>query len=112
MAKSTWEKSMKKYNIKKTSSAKALMSSDHSAKVFEIFKSRVASAVLDYMKEQSDLDLLDCLGKSSMFLTNISVQMEKVFDKQNRSIKDQSDLFDLGDDLFSTSKQTSSNTIH
>ena len=103
---------MKKYNTKKTSSAEASVSSEHSAKVFEIFKSRVASAVLDYMKEQSDLDLLDCLGKSSMFLTNISVQMEKVFDSQNRSIKDQNDLFDLGDDLFSASQQTSSNTIH
>ena len=103
---------MKKYNIKKNSSAKASVSSDHSTKVFEIFKSRVANAVLDYMEEQSDLDLLDCLGKSSTFLTNISVQMEKVFDSQNQSIRDQNDLFELGDDLFSASKKTSSNTIH
>ena len=103
---------MKKNNIKKNFSAKASASSDHSAKVFEVFKSRVANAVLDYMSEQSDLDLLDCLGKSSMFLTNISVQMEKVFDSQNQPIDDQNDLFELGDDLFSASQQTSSNTIH
>ena len=103
---------MKKHNIKKTSSVTDSVSSDHSAKVFEIFKSRVANAVLDYMEEQSDLDLLDCLEKSSMFLKNISVQMEKVFDSQNQSIKDQNDLFELGDDLFSASQQTSSNTIH
>ena len=107
-----WEKSMEKYNIKKPSSATASVSSDHSAKVFEIFKSRVANAVLDYMEEQSDLELLDCLGKSKMFLTNISVQIEKVFDNQNQSIKDQNDLFEVGDDLFSASQQTSSNTIH
>ena len=103
---------MKKNNIKKNFSAKASVSSDHSAKVFEVFKSRVANAVLDYMSEQSDLDLLDCLGKSSMFLTNISLQMEKVFDNQNQPIDDQNDLFELGDDLFSASQQTSSNTIH
>ena len=103
---------MKKYNTKKTSSAEASVSTEHSAKVFEIFKSRVANAVLDYMEEQSDLDLLDCLEKSSMFLTNISVQMEKVFHSQNQSIKDKNDLFELGEDLFSNSQQTSSNTIH
>ena len=103
---------MKKHNTKKTSSVKASGSSDHSSKVFEIFKSRVANAILDYMEEQSDLELLDCLGKSKMFLTNISVQMEKVFDNQNQSIKDQNDLFEVGDDLFSASQQTSSNTIH
>ena len=103
---------MKKFNIKKNSSARDSVSSDHSGKAFEIFKSRVANAVLDYMEEQSDLELLDCLGKSKMFLTNISVQMEKVFDNQNQSIKDQNDLFEVGDDLFSASQQTSSNTVH
>ena len=103
---------MKKYNTKKTFSAKASVSVDHATKVFEIFKSRVANAVLDYIEEQSDIDLLDCLGKSSMFLTNISVQMEKVVDSQNQSIEDQNDLFELGDDLFPTSQQTTSNTIH
>ena len=72
---------MKKFNIKKNSSAKVSVSSDHSGKAFEIFKSRVANAVLDYMEEQSDTDLLECLEKSSMFLTNISVQMDKVFDQ-------------------------------
>ena len=103
---------MKKYNTKKTSSAEASVSSEHSTKVFEIFKSRIANAVLDYMEEQSDIDLLDCLGKSSKFLTSISVQMEKVFDNQNPAITDQNDLSELGDDLFSASQQTSSNTIH
>ena len=102
----------KKNNKKKASNVKASVSSDHSAKEFEIFKSRVANAVLDYMEEQSDLDLLECLEKSRMFLTNISVQMEKVLDNQNRAIKDQNDLFELGDDLFSASQQSLSNTIH
>ena len=103
---------MKKFNIKKNSSAKASVSSDHSGKAFEIFKSRVANAVLDYMEEQSDTDLLKCLEKSSVFLTNISVQMDKVFNNQNPAITDQNDLSELGDDLFSASQQTSSNTIH
>ena len=102
---------MKKYT-KKTSSAKAAVSPERSTKVFEIFKSRVANAVLDYMEEQNDLDLLDCLGKSSMFLKNISVQMEEIFDSQNQSIKDQNDLSEVGDDLFAASQQPSSNTFH
>ena len=103
---------MKKINNKKASSAGSSVSVDHSIREFEIFKSRVANAVLDYMEEQSDLDLLECLGKSSMFLTNISIQMEKVFDSQNQSIKDQNDLFDIGDDIFSAGQQKWSNTIH
>ena len=103
---------MKKSDIKKPFSTNTSVSVDHSAKVFEIFKSRVANAVLDYMEEQSDLDLLDCLEKSSMFLTNISAQVEKVFDNEKQAIKDQNDLFEIGDDLFSTSQQIFSNTIH
>ena len=103
---------MKKYNEKKVSNAKASVSSDHSAKEFEIFKSRVANAVLDYMEKQSDLDLLECLEKSSMFLSNVSVQVEQAFENEKSAVKYQNDLFEVGDDLFSASQQIISNTIH
>ena len=89
-----------------------LASGDHVTKDIEIFKSRVANAVLDYMEAQSDADLIECLEKASTFLTNISLQMENVFDNQKQSIKDNNDLFDIGDDLFSINKQVSSSTIH
>ena len=103
---------MKKNNKKIASNANESTSIDPSVKKFEIFKSRVANAVLDYMEEQSDMDLLGCLEKSSMFLTNISVQMDKVFDNHNPAIIDQNDLAELGEDLFSASQQTTSNTVH
>ena len=103
---------MKRNTNKEAPDTKASGSSDYSAKEFEIFKSRVANAVLDYMEKHSDLDLLDSLEKSSAFLTNISFQMEKVFDNQKGAIEDQDDLFELGYDLFSASHKTSSNTIH
>ena len=85
---------------------------DHVDKDIEIFKSRVANAVLDYMEAQSDSDLIECLEKASMFLNNISLQMENVFDNKKQSFKDQNDAFDIGDDLFSVNKQMSSSTIH
>ena len=103
---------MKKNNNNIASIANKSVSLDRSVQKFEIFKSRIANAILDYMEEQSDMDLLECLEKSSMFLTNISVQMNKVFNNQNPAIQDQNDLSELGDDLFSASHQTSSNTIH
>ena len=103
---------MKNDNDKKSSNANTSVSLDHDVREFELFKSRVANAVLDYMEAQSDLDLLECLEKSSMFLTNISVQMEKVFDKQKVCVTDENDMFEIADDLFSTSQQTSSSTIH
>ena len=89
-----------------------LASGDHVNKDIEIFKSRVANAVLDYMETQSDSDLIECLEKASVFLNNISLQMENVFDNQKQSFKDQKDVFDIGDDLFSINKQVSSSTIH
>ena len=85
---------------------------DHVKKDIEIFKSRVANAVLDYMEAQSDSDLIECLEKASIFLNDISLQMENVFDNQKQSFKDQNDVFDIGDDLFSMNKQVSSSTIH
>ena len=103
---------MKKINNKKSSDANPSVSLDNNVREFELFKSRVANAMLDYMEGQSDLDLLECLEKSSMFLTNVSVQMEKVFDTQNQTISDQNDMFEIGDDLFSSSLKTSSSTIH
>jgi len=89
-----------------------LASVGHVNKDIEIFKSRVANAILDYMEAQSDSDLIECLEKASIFLTNISLQMENVFDNQKQSFKDQNDVFDIGDDLFSINKQVSSSTIH
>ena len=89
-----------------------LASGRHVNKDIEIFKSRVANAVLDYMEAQSDSDLIECLEKASIFLNNISLQMENVFDNQKQSFKDQNDVFDIGDDLFSVNKKMSSSTIH
>ena len=81
-------------------------------KDFEIFKSIVANAVLDYMESQSDSDLIECLEKANIFLTNISLQMENVFNNQKQSFKDQNDMLEVVDDLFSTKQQTLSNSIH
>ena len=89
-----------------------LPSADHFKKDYEIFKSRVANAVLDYMETQNDTDIIECLEKANMFLTNISIQMEKVFDNQKQAFKDQNDLFEIGDDMFSITAQRSSSTIH
>tara|TARA_B100000963_G_scaffold334072_1_gene326963 strand:- start:379 stop:687 length:309 start_codon:yes stop_codon:yes gene_type:complete len=102
---------MVKINNKKVSSANSLVSLDNSIREFEIFKSRVANAVLDYMESQCDLDLV-CLEKSSLFLNSLSAQMEKVFDDQNQAVKDQNELFEIGDDLFSTYRHNESNSIH
>ena len=85
---------------------------DHDNKDFEIFKSRVANTVLDYMDSQSDSDLIECLEKASIFLTNISIQMENVFRKEKQLFKDQSEMFEIVDDLFSTNQHTLSNAIH
>ena len=103
---------MKKNNSRDASNDTASVSLDHPIREFEVFKSRVANAVLDYMEAQSDLDLLECLEKSSKFLTNISAQMEKVFDDQKQTISEENGLSEIGDDLFSTIQQNSSNTIH
>ena len=89
-----------------------LASGDHVNTEIEIFKSRIANAVLDYMEAQSDSDLIECLEKASIFLNNISLQMENVFDNQKQPINDQNDVFDIADDLFSTNKQVTSRTFH
>ena len=103
---------MKKNSNKMIMNTNELASGRHVNKDIEIFKSRVANAVLDYMEAQSDSDLIECLEKASIFLTNISLQMENVFDNQKQSFKDQNDVFDIGDDLFSVNKKMSSSTIH
>ena len=103
---------MKKNSNKITMNTNKLASGDHVNKDIEIFKSRVANAVLDYMESQSDSDLIECLEKASIFLTNISLQMENVFNNQKQFFKDQNDVFDIGDDLFSINRQVSSSTIH
>ena len=89
-----------------------LGSADDDTKDFEAFKSRVANAVLDYMESQSDSDLIECLEKASIFLSNISLQMENVFNNQKQSFKDQNEMFEVVDDLFSANQQILSNTIH
>ena len=103
---------MKKNSNKIIMNTNELASGDHVNKDIKIFKSRVANAVLDYMEAQSDSDLIECLEKASMFLNNISLQMENVFDNQKQFFKDQNDVFDIGDDLFSINRQVSSSTIH
>ena len=99
----------KKQRIMNTNDLRAL---DNVTKDFEIFKSRVANAVLDYMEMQSDSELVECLEKTTMFLNNISFQMGKVFECQEQAAKNHNDLFEIGDDLFSTNKSASSNAIH
>ena len=103
---------MKKNSNKIIMTTNELASGDHINNDIEIFKSRVANAVLDYMEAQSDSDLIECLEKASIFLTNISLQIENVFDNQKQSFQDQKDVFDIGDDLFSINKQVTSGTIH
>ena len=103
---------MKKNSNKIIMNTNVLASGDHVNKDIEIFKSRVANAVLDYIEAQSDSDLIECLEKASIFLTNISLQMENVFDNQKQPINDQNDVFDIADDLFSTNKQVTSRTFH
>ena len=103
---------MKKNSSKTIINTNKFASEDHVNKDIEIFKSRVANAVLDYMEAQSDSDLIECLEKATIFLTNISLQIENVFDSQKQSFKDQKDVFDIGDDLFSINNQVSSSTIH
>ena len=85
---------------------------NHDNEDFEIFKSRVANAVLDYMEAQSDSELIECLEKASIFLTNISIQMENVFSKEKQLFIDQSEMFEIVDDLFSTNHHRLSNTVH
>ena len=103
---------MKKNSNKIIMTTNELASGDHINNDIEIFKSRVANAVLDYMEAQSDADLIECLEKASIFLTNISLQMENVFDNQKQPINDQNDVFDIADDLFSINKQVTSRTFH
>ena len=103
---------MKKNSNKIIITTNELASGDHINNDIEIFKSRVANAVLDYMEAQSDSDLIECLEKASIFLTNISLQMENVFDNQKQPINDQNDVFDIADDLFSINKQVTSRTFH
>ena len=103
---------MKKVSNKRIINTNDLEALDNVNKDFEIFKSRVANAVLDYMEMQSDTELVECLEKTSMFLNNISFQMEKVFECQEQASKNHNDLFEIGDDLFSSNKSASSNAIH
>ena len=103
---------MKKVSNKRAMNTNDLQALDNATKDFEIFKSRVANAVLDYMEMQSDTELVECLEKTSNFLNNISFQMEKVFECQEQASKNNNDLFEIGDDLFSTNKSALSNAIH
>ena len=103
---------MKKNSNKIIMNTNELASGGHINKDIEIFKSRVANAVLDYMEAQSDSDLIERLETASIFLNNISLQMENVFENQKQSFKDQKDVFDIAEDLFSINKHISSSTFH
>ena len=106
------QKFMKKDSNKIVMKTNDLGLANHDSKDFEIFKSRVANAVLDYMDAQSDSELIESLERANIFLTNISIQMENVFGKQKESFKDQNEIFEVIDDFFSTNHQMLSNTIH
>ena len=103
---------MKKDTKKIIGKTNDLNLADHDDKDFGIFKSKVANTVLDYMDSQSDSDLIECLEKASIFLTNISIQMENVFSKEKQLFEDQSEMFEIVDDLFPTNQHILSNTIH
>ena len=103
---------MKKDSNKIIMKSNEMGSVDHDNKDFEIFKSRVANAVLDYMESQSDSDLIECLEKGKIFLTNIAIQMENVVSIQKQPFKDQNEMIEVVDDLFSANQQKLSNTIH
>ena len=103
---------MKKDSNKIIMKSNEMGSVDHDNKDFEIFKSRVANAVLDYMESQSDSDLIECLEKGKIFLTNIAIQMEDVVSIQKQPFKDQNEMIEVVDDLFSANQQKLSNTIH
>ena len=103
---------MKKDSNKIIMKTNDMGSVDHDNKDFEIFKSRVANAVLDYMESQSDSDLLECLEKGKIFLTNIAIQMEDVVSIQKEPFRDQNEMIEVVDDLFSANQQKLSNTIH
>ena len=55
---------MKKVSNKRITNTNDLRALDSITKDFEIFKSRVANAVLDYMEMQSDTELVECLEKN------------------------------------------------
>ena len=103
---------MKKRSNKTIKNTNDLEALNNITKDFEIFKSRVANAVLDFMEMQSDTELVECLEKTSVFLNNISIQMENVLDDKDHTFTGQNDLFETGDDLFLTDQQAFSNTIH
>ena len=103
---------MKKRSNKTIKNTNDLEALNNITKDFEIFKSRVASAVLDFMEMQSDSELVECLEKTSVFLNNISIQVENVLDDKDHTFTGQNDLFETGDDLFLTDQQAFSNTIH
>jgi len=103
---------MKKNNSKNVPKANTAFPLGHSVREFEKFKSKVANAVLDYMDSHSDSDLLECLERSSMFLGDILVQMENVFNNQLQANAEKNDLVEISDDLFPSKQQISSKTIH
>ena len=111
MSKTTVGKIMRKNSNNPIMNKNNFASTDATQDI-EIFKSRVANAVLDYMEAQSDSNLIESLERVSIFLSNISVKIEDVFDNQKQAPKDEKDAFDIGDDLFSMNKQASSSAIH
>ena len=103
---------MKKNSNRNFTNTNDFESLDNVTEDFEIFKSRIANAVLDYIESQNDAELVECLQKTRVFLNNISFQMEKVFDNQEQALETQKELLEIGDDLFSTIHHSSYSTIH
>ena len=103
---------MKKSNDQKKFEKGDLFSSSHSLDDFEIFKSRVANAILDYMEAHRDPKLLECLEKASCFLINTADQIDKVFDIESQTLSREEELFEIGSDLLLEVKGFSSKTIH
>ena len=79
---------------------------------FDIFKSRVANAMLDYMDSQCDPQLFESLEKVSRFFNDITTEMEKVFSVDNQELTNSENLFEIGEDLFASIKTISSDLVH
>lgn len=98
-------------NGKKYKTGKSLRS-NHLSEEFKIFKSRVANALLQFIESGTDTELMKRLDKANSFLINTSDQMEKIFSFNKSAYSEQSELFEIADDLFNSERVPSSNSIH
>ncbi len=103
---------MKKNTHTKKSSEEEIYSPSYHSEEFDIFKSRVASAALDYMESHSDPELIDGLEKASQFFINISKQIENAFDPIRDAPSNQDNVFEIGEDLLLSNEIISSHLVH